>query len=93
MGQKRKRHTDEFKARVAVEALRGIKTLGELSSVHHVHPTVTSQWRRKLLDGASSLFARAGVGGGGRTEEEMTRPLFEEIGRLKVELDWLREKL
>jgi putative transposase len=92
MGQKRKRHADEFKARVALEAVRGIKTLSELGALHRVHPTVIAQWKRKLIEGAPSLFAH-GVGGSGRTEEEIKAPLFEEIGRLKVELDWLKKKL
>lgn len=92
MGRKRKKHADEFKARVALEAVRGIKTLGELSAVHAVHPTVIASWKRQLVEGAPSLFVR-GAGSGGRTEEEITAPLFEEIGRLKVELDWLKKKL
>jgi putative transposase len=92
MGQKRKKHADEFKARLALEAVRGIKTLGELAAAHRVHPTVIAQWKRKLLDGAPGLFARGGDGCG-RTEKEITAPLYEEIGRLKMELDWLKKKL
>jgi putative transposase len=57
MGQKRKRHADEFKARVALEAVRGIKTLSELGSPHRVHPTAIAQWKRKPIEGAPSLFA------------------------------------
>lgn len=92
MGQKRKRHSDEFKARVALDAVRGVKTLTELGAAHRVHPTVIALWKRKLIEGAPDLFGK-GVGGSGRTEAEITAPLFEEIGRLKMELDWLKKKL
>jgi len=92
MGQKRKKHSDEFKARVALEAVRGVRTLSELSSAHSVHPTVIAHWKRQLVDGAATVFSRA-VGNGLRTEEEITAPLYEEIGRLKVEVDWLKKKL
>ncbi|HON01167.1 MAG TPA: transposase [Acidobacteriota bacterium] len=92
MGQKRKKHSDEFKARVALEAVRGVRTLSELSSAHGVHPTVIAHWKRQLVDGAATVFSRA-VGNGLRTEEEITAPLYEEIGRLKMEVDWLKKKL
>ena len=92
MGQKQKKHSDEFKARVALEAVRGVRTLSELSSAHGVHPTVIAHWKRQLVDGAATVFSRA-VGNGLRTEEEITAPLYEEIGRLKMEVDWLKKKL
>ena len=92
MGQKRKKHSDDFKARVALEAVRGVRTLSELSSAHGVHPTVLAHWKRQLVDGAATVFSRA-VGNGLRTEEEITAPLYEEIGRLKMEVDWLKKKL
>lgn len=91
MGQKRKKHSDEFKAKVALEAVKGVKTLGELSSVFHVHSTVIAHWKRQLISGAPEVFGR-GSGRGVRTEEELTAPLFEEIGRLKMEMDWLKKK-
>lgn len=92
MAKKRRKHSDEFKARVALEAVRGVKTLSELSSTYGVHPTVIAQWKRQLLNGASGVFSRAN-GTNGRSEEEISAPLYEEIGRLKVELDWLKKKL
>jgi transposase-like protein len=92
MRQKRKRHADEFKARVAMEAVKGIKSLGELSTAYSVHPTVIAHWKRQLIVGAPTVFSRA-AGGDGRTEEQITAPLFEEIGRLKMEVDWLKKKL
>ena len=92
MTKKRRKHSDEFKARVALEAVRGVKTLSELSSTYGVHPTVIEQWKRQLLNGAAEVFSRTN-GTNGRSEEEISAPLYEEIGRLKVELDWLKKKL
>lgn len=87
---KRKKHTDEFKARVALEAVKGIKTLSELSAAHGVHSTVIAHWKRQLIDGAPAVFNR---GDGPRPEAEVTAPLYEEIGRLKMEVDWFKKKL
>jgi putative transposase len=92
MGVKRKRHTEEFKAKVALEAVKGVRTLSELSAVHGVHPTVIAQWKRQLVEGAVEVFRR-GAAATGRSEQELTAPLYEEIGRLKVEVDWLKKKL
>ena len=91
MAGKRKQHTDEFKARVALDAIRGIKTMSELSSLHKVHPSVIASWKRQLLERAPDVFARGS--GGGHTEEELTAPLYQKIGQLEVELDWLKKKL
>jgi len=92
MAKKRRKHSDEFKARVALDAVKGVKTLSELSSTYGIHPTVIAQWKRQLLDGAAGVFSRAN-GVNGRSEEEISAPLYEEIGRLKMELDWLKKKL
>jgi len=92
MVQKRKKHSDEFKAGVALEAIKGVHTLSELGSAHGVHPTVIAHWKRQLLEGASEVFRR-GAGANGRSEEELTAPLYQEIGRLKMEMDWLKKKL
>ena len=92
MGAKRKVHSDEFKAKVALEAARGARTLSELSSMFAVHPTVISQWKSLLIKGAPGVFS-SGRPGRELTEAEMTSPLYEEIGRLKVEVDFLKKKL
>ena len=92
MGKKRRTHSDEFKAKVAVEAVKGVRTLSELSSIFKVHPTVIAQWKRRLLDGASSVFGQSS-GSREKSEEDLTAPLYEEIGRLKMEVDWLKKKV
>jgi putative transposase len=91
MGKKRRQHPDEFKAKVALEAVKGMHTLSELSSLYKVHPTVIGQWKRQLIGCAAAAF-QSSNGRGSRTEEELTAPLYEEIGRLKMELNWLKKK-
>ncbi len=92
MTKKRRRHSDEFKARVALEAVKGVKTLSELSAAYGVHSSVIAQWKRHLVDGSAEVFSRKN-GLKGKSEEELTSPLYEEIGRLKMEVNWLKKKL
>ena len=92
MGAKRKVHSDEFKAKVALEAARGARTLSELGSMFSVHPTVISHWKRLMIEGVPGVFS-SGRAAKERSEEEITSPLYEEIGRLKVEVDFLKKKL
>lgn len=90
MGQKRKKHTEEFKARVAIDALKGVRSLSELSSAYGVHPIVIGQWKRRLVENAQEVFSRSN---GKSNAEETVALLYEQIGRLKVEVDWLKKKL
>lgn len=92
MARKRRVFSDKFKAQVAIEALGGMKTLNELAAEHRVHPNQISEWKKRLLTGAPELFS-TGKKRDGRTEEEITAPLYEEIGRLKMDLRWLEKKL
>ena len=91
MAGKRKQHTNEFKARVALDAIKGMKTTGELSSLHGVHSSVIANWKRQLTEGAVDVFSRSP--GASRNEEQVTAPLYEQIGRLQMELAWLKKKL
>ena len=91
MAGKRRKHTDDFKARVALEAVKGVKTLAELSSAYGIHPTVIAHWKRQLVSGAPGVFASGS--GNGKSQEDLTGPLYQEIGRLKMEVDWLKKKL
>ena len=90
MGQKRKRHSAEFKAKVALEALKGLKTVTEPGSEYAVHPTRISQWKRQLQSGARELFGQSRVREA-RDQEVARAKLYEEIGRLKMELDWIKK--
>lgn len=90
MGRKRKQHDPGFKARVALEAIRERETISQLAKRHGVHPTQIHQWKRKLLDDAGEVFSREGSAK--TTETFESTELYEQIGRLKMELDWLKKK-
>jgi transposase-like protein len=92
MARQRKTYSAAFKARIALAALKGDSTANELAAQHQIHPTLISNWKKALLDGAESLFTE-----GTRAAKPDDRPdpaeLFEQIGRLKMELEWLKKKL
>jgi transposase-like protein len=90
MGRKRKSHAAEFKARVALAALKGDKTTNEVASAYGVHPALVNEWRRQLLANAAAAFA--GAAAAPVDVEQVQAPLFEKIGRLEMELDWLKKK-
>lgn len=92
MPRQRKTYAPAFKAKVALAAIKGDRTANELAAQHGIHPVLVSNWKRTLLDGLESLFAD-----GRRAPTADDRPdpaaLFEQIGRLKMELEWLKKKL
>ena len=92
MGRKRRTFTGKFKSKVALEALKGVKTLAELASEYKIHPNQVSEWKKQLLLHAPALFSKKS-NGTSMTEEELTAPLYEEIGRLKMDVKWLEKKL
>ena len=83
---KRKQHHPEFKAKVALEALKGEETVSELASRFGVHPTMIHQWKRALLEGASGVFERGG-------RKAPVKDLHAKIGELAVANDFLARKL
>ena len=87
----RKRHDAAFKAKVALEAAKGEKTIAQLSSEFEVHANQIQQWRKQLLEELPRLFSdrRAKQE---KNEEELRSELYQQIGQLKVELDWLKKK-
>jgi putative transposase len=91
MGRKRKSHTAAFKAQVALAAVKGDKTVSELASVHGVHPTLVHTWKKQLLNSAEEIF-QSGPQTSSAEHEALQAQLYEQIGRLKTELDWLKKK-
>lgn len=91
MSRKRKQHSPEFKAKVALEALRETATVSELAAEHGIHPTQINQWKRQALENLSSVFER----GSGKVNEDDTKvdELHRVIGQLTVERDFLSRKL
>ena len=89
MSRKRRTFSGAFKAKVALAAVRGDKTTAELASEYEVHGNQVSAWKKQLLEGVPGLFADARTReANGAAEEE----LYEQIGRLKMEVEWLKKK-
>ena len=91
MGKKRKKYSPEFKAKVALAALKNEETTAELAQRFGVHPTMISTWKRSLLEGAADIFDK-GTRSRKHTEEKIDE-LYRQIGKLKVENDFLSRKL
>jgi putative transposase len=91
MARKRKSYQAGFKAQVALAALKEDRTVNELASKFDVHPTLIHGWKRQLQAGAESIFAD-GAKSASRDTEALQGELYEQIGRLKMELEWLKKK-
>jgi transposase len=89
--KKRKTYGAEFKAKVGLEAVRGVKTINEIAQEYGVHPVMVGQWKKEILEHAGTLFEGKRGPKPQETHESEDR-LYGEIGRLKMELDWLKKK-
>jgi len=92
MAGKRKQHTAAFKAQVALAALKGDRTVNDLAGQYGVHPTLIHGWKKLLLTQAEALFANGTRAATADVDAEKA-VLFEQIGRLKMELEWLKKKV
>ena len=90
--KKRRVHSAEFKAKVGLEAVRGVKTVTEIAQEYGVHPVLVSQWKKEILENADALFD---VKRGPKPVDESSPEdkLYSEIGKLKMQVDWLKKKL
>ena len=91
MTRLRKKYSSKFKKQVALDSIKELKTISEISAEYGVHPNQISNWKKQLIEGAEDIFK------GKRQKAEAATDkteaiLYEEIGRLKVELDWLKKK-
>ena len=91
MTRKRRQYSAEYKFKLALEAAKGSKTLAQLSSESGVHPNQLSQWKAQLLDGGAELFQHKPEQSV-RELQAQEAELYEQIGRMKMELDWLKKK-
>ncbi len=92
MSQKRRQHSPEFKARVGLEALKGIEPVHAIAAKYQVHPVQVTQWKKELLERLPEVFARKARAGAWRRPENGKTKLYQKIGQLEVELDWLKKK-
>ena len=91
MASSPKKYSSDFKAKVALEAIKGQKTLNEISSEYGVHTTQITQWKKQVLDDLPQIFAHPGAERA-KNEEALIASLYQQIGQLKVELDFLKKK-
>lgn len=91
MTQKRKQYKAEFKFQMALEAAKGLKTINQLASEHELHPNQLSQWKRQLLEEGPAIFSKSSSQPQ-RETAKVEADLYEQIGRLKMELEWLKKK-
>jgi transposase-like protein len=92
MSKKRRRHSAAFKFQVALAAAKESQTLNELASQFDVHPNQISQWKQQLLEHGTSIFSSASARQQ-REQAALQAQLYEQIGRLQMELEWLKKKV
>ncbi len=91
MSSQRRKHSAEFKAKVALEAIIGRETLNEIAKRYEIHPNQISRWKQEALEGMTDIFS--GKKEKQAKEDEATKEeLYQQIGQLKVEVDWLKKK-
>ena len=91
---KRQQHSAEFKAKVALEAIKSRKTTNEIASEYQIHPNLVTKWKSQLHEQASAVFQATSRQEDAQKEaEELQAQLYQQIGQLKVELDFLKKKL
>lgn len=94
MARKRRSFAPSFKAKVALEAIKGAKTVAEIAQKHKLHATQINLWKKQLLDGAEDVFLDGNAKTPPKpTDEPEQAELYEQIGRLKVQLEWLKKKV
>ena len=92
MPRVRRRFDAKFKSRVALEAIRGLKAISEIAKQFKVHPNHVTLWKKQLLEGAEAVFEGSTSSGKKSDDEPESAELYEQIGRMKVELEWLKKK-
>lgn len=90
MTNKRRQHSAAFKAKVALSAVRGDKTMSELAAEFDLHPQVIAKWKKKLLQDAKDVFLRSNSGSK-NFQQDNEPELYQQIGKLQIELEWLKK--
>ena len=92
MGTRRRQFSEQFKFKVALEAAKGLQTINEIASAYDVHPNQVTSWKKRLLEEGAQVFSGKRTYDQQRQAEQETA-LYEQIGRLKMELEWLKKKV
>lgn len=92
MTKQRRQFSEKFKFQVAVEALKELKTINEIAGQYEVHPTQVKQWKKQLQESGTDVFSERGQKVA-EAQADIEANLYEQIGRLKMELEWLKKKL
>lgn len=89
---KRRKFSPSFKAKVALASFKGDKSLGELSSQYQVHPNQISKWKKQLLENVATVFSDSRIKTVSQDDSALRDRLYQQIGQLQVELDWVKKK-
>lgn len=90
--KQRKSFTTEFKVKIALEAIKGQRTVNEIASQYGVHPNQVTQWKRQAIESLPEVFSTKRERDA-EDEEALKAQLYQQIGQLKVELDWMKKKV
>ena len=93
MVRTRRQFDGKFKSKIALEAIRGLRPISEIAKQFKVHPNQVTTWKKQLLDGAEEIFENGTSSSKKPSDEPESGELYEQIGRLKVELEWLKKKV
>ena len=91
MKRQRRQYSADWKAKVALEAIKGQRTVQEIASHYEVHPTLVTHWKKQLLEGAAEIFSN-GKRAAADADQELKAELYQQIEKLQVEVDWLKKK-
>jgi transposase-like protein len=91
MGKQRRQYNEQFKFEVGLEAAKGLRTVNEIAGAYQVHPNQVSSWKKRLLEEGAEVYRREKEGGRSAAAKQEAE-LYEQIGRLKMEIEWLKKK-
>jgi putative transposase len=93
MPRKRRSFSATFKSKVALDAIKGLKTVAEIAKLHQVHPSQVVLWKRQLLEGVESVFDGPTDRKDKAADQPQTAELYEQIGKLNMQLEWIKKKV
>ena len=89
--RQRKQYSADLKARIALEAVKGQRTVQEIAFHYGIHPTMVTNWKKQVVEGAAEIFGNGQIHAA-EADEQLKAELYQQIGKLQVDLDWLKKK-